>query len=154
MLDAFVAPPGPQTQKVQWDKANWLCWWFKKKMGGVERKKQVDNKKKGGGGGQKHKLEVSKQSVFSKGKVHWKHFQVQGSSELTCHLWEPHNHNSRWGGHFDSNSRWKSGLDTVSRGSTHTEDVRSELAGGKKTQFREKYSIQTNVLSKLTRLRI
>lgn len=35
-------------------------------MGGVERKKQVDNKKKGGEG-QKHKLEVSKQSVFSKG---------------------------------------------------------------------------------------
>lgn len=67
MLDAFVAPPGPQTQKVQWDKANWLCWWFKKKMGGVERKKQVDNKKKKGGEGQKHKLEVSKQSVFSKG---------------------------------------------------------------------------------------
>lgn len=154
MLDAFVAPPGPQTQKVQWDKANWLCWWFKKKMGGVERKKQVDNKKKRGGEGRNTNWRLANNLFSQKGKFTENISKFRDQDELTCHLWEPHNHNSRWGGHFDSNSRWKSGLDTVSRGSTHTEDVRSELAGGKKTQFREKYSIQTNVLSKLTRLRI
>lgn len=125
---------------------------LKRKWAEWKEKNKLIIKKKGGGRNTNWRLA---NNLFSqKGKFTENISKFRDQDELTCHLWEPHNHNSRWGGHFDSNSRWKSGLDTVSRGSTHTEDVRSKLAGGKKTQFREKYSIQTNVLSKLTRLRI
>lgn len=42
---------------------------LKRKWAEWKEKNKLIIKKKGGGG-QKHKLEVSKQSVFSKGKVH------------------------------------------------------------------------------------